>query len=263
MSKKKARILYILHNFPQISQTYIKNEIEALKNNFEIFVIANNKPNLAYKTNIPYKIIKNEHKIIEHINSFKPDILHTHWMHQAPLVGRISKKTGIPFTVRAHSFDTMPTARRGIIPGVLKNLKFYFLHLRISLFTFLKQPYTPGHLVQAATYINSSLCLGVLALPFSRARMEKAGIQREKIIDSYPVVDFKKFYDSSPNGSQIMNMGSAIATGHPTFLRLEQAVNTSQPCFLYSLGIFSCLIGAIMRTGFLSFLFFFSSSFVL
>ena len=36
----KPRVLYVVRDFPQISQSYIKNEIEAVEREFDVFVVA-------------------------------------------------------------------------------------------------------------------------------------------------------------------------------------------------------------------------------
>jgi hypothetical protein len=68
----------------------------------------------------------------------------------------------------------------------------------------------PPHILESIRSIRSDLCLGILAFPFNRARLEKAGVPADKIVDSYPVVNYPLFHDAGPNGDAIMNMGAAI-----------------------------------------------------
>ena len=58
--------------------------------------------------------------------------------------------------------------------------------------------------------VNDDLCLGVLAFPFVRPHFEKAGIRAEKLFDCYPVVDYERFLDRSPNGEAVMNGGACL-----------------------------------------------------
>ena len=40
--------------------------------------------------------------------------------------------------------------------------------------------------------------------------MQNAGIRDEKIVNCYPVVNYARFHDRSPNGTAVMNIGAAI-----------------------------------------------------
>lgn len=217
------KVVYLVKSFPQITQTYIKNEAEAMSEDFDVFVIANKPPNKPCKTHVPFEIIPDRDKVLERVKELKPDVLHTHWLYEAPLAGWVSKKAGIPFTVRAHSFDILPTMRKGRIPGFVRNL---YHHLRGgSLITFLKDHSIPGHMVHAAKYINTDLCLGVLAFPFGRELMVKAGIDDSKIIDAFPVVKYDMFHNEEPNGDAVMNMGAALPKKKMTdFIKLASLV---------------------------------------
>ena len=58
--------------------------------------------------------------------------------------------------------------------------------------------------------VSNPLCLGVLAFPFTRPYLEANGARPDKIIDCFPCIDFNRFYDRSPNGDKIMNVGACI-----------------------------------------------------
>jgi glycosyltransferase involved in cell wall biosynthesis len=180
---KKARITYILTNFPQISETYIRSELQAISDEYDIQILSYNPPNISYRNHLPYQYIQDPIAVEEAIEAFQPDILHTHWLNNirdiAWLAGYFSrKKRQIPFTIRAHSFDTLDPSGK--------------------------------YILESASLINSELCLGVLTFPFTRPILEKAGIISEKIYDCYPVVDFRRFYDRTPNGNGVMNVTSAL-----------------------------------------------------
>ena len=176
----RFRVLYLVRNFPQISQTYIRSEIEALRTEYEIAVVTLTKPNVPYKRAVPFRLIEDPEKIREAIAEFRPHVLHTHYLNQAAIFQILieQKGLGIPFTIRAHSFDVLggdsPMARK------------------------------------AAPIVNHDLCLGVLSFPFTRPLLEQAGILPDKIFDCYPVVNYPMFYDRSPNGDRVMNIGAAI-----------------------------------------------------
>jgi len=183
----KLRVLYIVQEFPQVSETYIKSEIEAIRDQCEVLVISMFGADVAYSDHAPFQCLKDPAMIREVVEEFRPDVLHSHWLHHARLLGYLSGALRrpdehvdryIPFTIRAHSFDVLGEKGR-------------YIH-------------------EAAPVINSDLCLGVFAFPFSRAPFERAGVRPEKIQDCFPVVNYRRFLDRSPNGSAVMNMGACL-----------------------------------------------------
>lgn len=178
-ASRKPRVMYVVRNFPQISQTYIRSEIEALQADYEISVVTLTKPNVPYARHVPFREIADPHEVREAIQQFRPDVLHSHYLNQCEIYEALLERgLETPYTFRAHSFDTLTgesaLARR------------------------------------AATVINHELCLGVLTFPFTRPLLERAGIRGEKIVDCWPVVNYPLFHDRSPNGDGVMNIGAAI-----------------------------------------------------
>src|SRR5262249_32840152 len=45
---------------------------------------------------------------------------------------------------------------------------------------------------------------------FSRPILEGAGVRGDKLTDCYPVVNFERFHDPSPNGEAVMNLGACL-----------------------------------------------------
>lgn len=203
---KKLKVLYVLANYPQLSQTYIKNEIDTLANQYEIKIVALSGPSLTtkkqpyttYMNHQPYSLETRASQIIEIIKDFRPDVLHSHWLNMAPLVAILSRKTNVPYTIRAHSFDSLGHN------DSTNYLKYLYNWLR-------NWPqfrgFKPQHI---AIHINSENCLGVLTFPFTRPLLENAGISSRKIIECFPVIAYKQFLDKSPNGKRIMNVGACI-----------------------------------------------------
>ena len=103
----KPRVMYIVHAYPQISETYVKTELEALGDEYEMMVISLRESNVVFKNHFPYQQISDPRKILSVIAEFRPHVLHSHWVMHADLVGTIARRTHIPFTVRTHSFDVI------------------------------------------------------------------------------------------------------------------------------------------------------------
>lgn len=204
----KQRVMYIVHAYPQISETYIKTELEAFRDEYEVMVISLHKPDLGFKNPVPCKQVSDPRMILEVIAEFQPHVLHSHWIIHAELLGALSKRTHIPFTIRAHSFDVIYAVNAD----------------------------PPRHMVKATRFINDPLCLGVLAFPFTAPMLEKAGVREEKFFACYPVVDYRRFLDESPNGVEVMNVGACIPKKNmESFLELGTKV-PGTTFNLYALG---------------------------
>jgi len=182
--------MYILRQYPQTSETYIQTEIDAVSSEYEIIVIAfkqSGKDGTAtYKEHTPYLVINDSGQIDNAIRMFKPQVLHTHWAISMPFIYNLAKKFDIPFTVRAHSFDAM-------FSQVTSLLQWRKIEKEVI-----------------SKSVKDDLCLGVIAFPFTRPYLEANGAQPDKVIDCFPCIDFNRFYDRSPNGDAIMNVGACL-----------------------------------------------------
>ncbi|MCB0487334.1 MAG: glycosyltransferase family 4 protein [Cyclobacteriaceae bacterium] len=204
------RVLYIVKNYPQLSQSYIKSEINCLIKDFQIEIIATSVPNTPDVECLPYQQISDEEKIIQHIERFKPDIIHGHYLLMAKVISSVSKKTNIPFTIRAHSFDALKNEMADDFPS---------------------------HISQLHEFLNHDLCKGVLIFPFTRDLLIRIGkVNPNKLIDAPPVVNTKHFFDKTPNGNGIMNTGACIPKkSMETFVSLSKLL-PNDTFNLYGLG---------------------------
>lgn len=177
-----ARVLMILDSYPQLSQTYVQTEIDALLPEHEIRVISRRGPDLASSHHLDYVQTQSPREMRELIDAFRPHVLHTHWMQNVRLVAKLARATGTPFTVRAHSFDVLKRGTAGQEP-------------------------TP-FVERSVEDLADELCLGVLTFPFTRPLLEKAGVPGSRIVECFPVVDFARFHDRGPNGPAVINVGA-------------------------------------------------------
>lgn len=198
----KPRIVYVVQNYPQLSQTYIKVEIEALTALFDIHVISiqSKKPNAPYPTTQPHTYTQDIGQMAEIVNYMRPIALHGHWLHTAPTLHELSLKTGVPYSIRAHSFDVLHRPRPD--ETTLMARLQAFLQGKPNPSKTWPQLYAP--------LLNEPNCLGMLAFPFMRPILEGAGLSPDKMIDCYPVVDYGKFFNRAPNGGDVMNIGACI-----------------------------------------------------
>lgn len=174
------RVLYLVQEYPQISETYIKTEIDRVKRHFHVSVAATRTANLPYLKHEPYEVLKDvgPETLAELVRRHKPDIIHGHYFHLAPMLLYLARQAGTFFTVRTHSFDVL-TAK------------------------------TLGHKDVVAA-VNDPACRGALCFPFIPDRLVKAGVSARKIIPCWPVVDLAKFRNRAPNGPDVMNVGAAL-----------------------------------------------------
>jgi hypothetical protein len=207
---RQLKVLYVLYHYPQMSETYIKVELDAICGNCDVSIVAVAEADLAYSPHRPFTLCSNEESAFAVARQIAPDVLHTHWLVQVPLVAslaaslsRVSQRP-VYFTVRAHSFD--------VLSGNGK------------------------HVRAVAEHLNSDHCLGVLSFPFAREAFLAAGVDNRKIVDCRPVVDFSLFHDRSPNGDGIMNVGACLPKKRmQDFIRLAQLM-PDRKFTLYPIG---------------------------
>lgn len=172
------KVLYVLHRYPQMSETYMETEIRALNGRFELQILTTGKPDLGYEWHHPYTVVKDVRELATAAQAARPDIIHGHYTHLIPAIARVAQAIDVPFTVRTHSFDVFGPATAKL----------------------------PEH--RAA--VNSGLCAGILGFPPTLDLFARAGWDMRKVVPCYPVIEYDWFYDRSPNGAHIMNVGACI-----------------------------------------------------
>ncbi len=175
------KILYILDRFPVIMESYVATELDVVTPDHDIKIaVFNEIPEQSYPTRHRFDMVRDEDHLDELVRAFKPDILHGHFFEQIERIDGISKKYGIPYTLRSHAYD-------------------------IAAQRFVRQ------FESWADLINDDRCLGVLVFPYGRARLEQAGFRPDKLIDAGPVFNFERFINPAPRAvsNAILAVGSA------------------------------------------------------
>jgi len=220
----KARVLYVLREYPRLGQTYIKNEIEALEADYAIGIVTRSRAEPAYANHRSHGFAAEMEELVAQVEHFRPDVLHTHHLTELAWIGKLSRRTGVPFTVRTHSCDTIGLRRPGLTDRIRQMMRREQPAARAPWFT-------AGLLA-----MESELCLGVLGFPCARPWMVRAGVNPAKLVDCFPVVRFAAFHDRGANGDAIMNVGApAERKGTPDFLRLASRVR-GRDFNLYAMG---------------------------
>jgi hypothetical protein len=212
--------MYLIQNYPALSETYIRREIESVHRDHEVAIVAKAEPVTRYDDHLPYTVEADPDAVCELVEDFRPDVLHTHWLFEAPTASYIAQRTGVPYTIRTHGFDTQWGGIRGKLFNLLPGRPFSRL--------------APPRMLSAARLTRDDACIGVIGFPFVCRRLEKLGVPEEKIRHCYPVVDVQRFLDYGTNGDAVMNCGPALREkAFDDFIRLA-ATLPDQPFTLYA-----------------------------
>ncbi|MFO0876366.1 MAG: glycosyltransferase [Gemmataceae bacterium] len=95
------RVLLVLWQHPQLSETYITAEIDfLLRRGVEVHTWSDVEPVSPYTC----PSIQHRGPLGEVLDRVKPDLAHLHWLHGERYVDEIARR-GIPITIRGHSFE--------------------------------------------------------------------------------------------------------------------------------------------------------------
>ena len=177
------RALLLVERYPQLSETYISTEANGLGRAGLLAGIGAERPGKAPLDDPqPFTIVGDldvDPAIAVRLSiDVGATVLHTHYLHMAPLVDAVARGAGLTFTVRTHSYDVLKAH-----PTVLRRL---------------------------CDAINRSRCVGVLGFPFVCELLRHHGLREELLHESWPVIDYQRFFDRSPNGSGVLNVGAAL-----------------------------------------------------
>lgn len=181
---KKLVLLY--QGYPQITKTYMENELQELRINYEILILNVYRPaNVSATTYENYLDCyeKDYNYILTKVKEFGPEHIHGHYFHVLPLLVKLAEEIGITCSLRAHSADILDPEKMGTD-------KF------------------PIQRSIEASY--SKFFKGILTFPFTIQILKNWGIQSSKIISVPPVFNFDLFDDRTDNGEDIINIGAAL-----------------------------------------------------
>src|SRR5829696_5152406 len=86
----RTRALYLLYQYPQISETYIKTEIDSVRSTYDLKVLCLKTANAPYRNHLPFAQVDDPEEVRDAIDEFRPDVLHTHWLNQVPTLAYFS-----------------------------------------------------------------------------------------------------------------------------------------------------------------------------
>ncbi len=178
----RPRVLALLQRYPQLSETYVKTELEALAPDHALEILGCHPVDLPDPEHLPFELTESWHEVVNAIRAFKPRVIHSHYLVFAGFVFQAALHTGVPFTIRAHSFDAAWPEGDPI----------------------------PPHLADLGALAAHELCLGILAFPYTIPALLRAGAPPGKLHAVPPVVNTRLFEDRGPNGEAVLNTGSCL-----------------------------------------------------
>lgn len=96
------RVLYILHSYPQLSETYVRSEIEYMRRRgVHIEVWSWHHPMRPYPTDLPI----HRGSLAEAVARSRPDLLHVHWLSIGQEALALAEPIGLPVTFRGHGYE--------------------------------------------------------------------------------------------------------------------------------------------------------------
>ena len=229
----KPRVLYFIVSYPTFSETYMHEEVRALRDQFDIQIITYKESRGPRRDPFPYRVIPYEdpclvygkieqvdvdferpvqrefiEQVSKVIEDFQPQILHGHYLGISLLLRHLGDRYELPFTIRTHSMDVLSE---------------------------------PDHkldiMCEAA---NSRWCARVLSFPSNTPRLLEHGLGPEKLVDAWPVLNFQRFYKPEPRPltHRVLCAGPAIPKkAHNDFIDLAAMMKDSDFSFdLYAMG---------------------------
>ncbi len=100
------RVLYAVWHYPQVTETYIRWEIESMRNRGVEVAIFRDEREVAMPHETDLLIYDGD--LSSAIEQFRPDLMHVHWVNQAVKFAPIAELHRLPMTVRGHGFEFHP-----------------------------------------------------------------------------------------------------------------------------------------------------------
>ena len=124
--RQPLRVLYVVANYPQLTETYIRWEITRMQRwGVHVDVWSpTNRVGAPYDPEVPGHFGPLE----EAIEQTRPHVAHIHWLHFATSVRDTLAHRGIPITVRGHGYDFNPALLRQLAKDPAIQSVYVFPH---------------------------------------------------------------------------------------------------------------------------------------
>lgn len=127
-ASRPLRVLYVLWNFPQLSETYVDAEIHCMQRwGVHVEVWSETLALSSHSVAVPV----HGDSLEEAVALVQPDVIHIHWLNTAAQYAGKLAKFGVPITARAHGYELNDDLMRCVI-GLKLHRVFCFPHHRHS-----------------------------------------------------------------------------------------------------------------------------------
>ncbi|MES2972795.1 MAG: glycosyltransferase [Pseudomonadota bacterium] len=103
--RRQLRVLVYSYDYPQLTETYVDAEVDwLLRQGVDVRVFSEAPAGSPGKPSAP--VLTGE--LFDAVRSFRPDIIHCHWLVFREQLARATMEFGIPVTFRGHGFEFSP-----------------------------------------------------------------------------------------------------------------------------------------------------------
>jgi glycosyltransferase involved in cell wall biosynthesis len=122
---RRPRVLYVLWQYPQLSETYIEGEIRCmLRWGAHVEVWREGQPATPHPTCVTI----HDGPLPDVVERVRPDVIHVHWLGFATTNATLLAQLGVPVTLRLHGFDTHPQGCRTLLENPWIRAVYGFPH---------------------------------------------------------------------------------------------------------------------------------------
>ena len=124
--ERSPRVLYVLWDYPQLTETYVRWEIACLRRwgvEIEVWSELEN-PVAQYPSEVPV----HNGPLADVIRKFRPHVVHCHWLHFVPKYRDTVARFGLPMTVRGHGFEFNPQLLQTLATDPVVRKLYVFPH---------------------------------------------------------------------------------------------------------------------------------------
>lgn len=117
------KVLYVLGNYPKISETYITAEIDyMLRQHVVVQVWSKREGTPGMRAQVPV----HRGQFLHALRTFKPDVVHVHYLIVGHAEIMAAGADGVPVTIRGHSYDfTEENARQAASSSYVRRLYLF------------------------------------------------------------------------------------------------------------------------------------------
>lgn len=197
----KKRILVIARSYPNVSHSYIDNDVRFLDEWADVLVLSRKQPTAPYYSAVEFNYFDNIKQLEAQARLFKPDIIIC-WMLPHHFYARhIAELLEIPFVLKLHTPDVFRLIKgRANLAQEIRG----FLHGEDALSGSYKVLMSSLKRTARSVWLRGVFCIPALHKPF--AEYFPQGMLR----NMQPWIDFETFHSESPNGNNILVLGSLV-----------------------------------------------------